>query len=64
MSQAELQIVISPEGHIQIEVQGVQGNACMDLTRTLEEALGSVEDRQYKPEYYVNTHTGIQNQQY
>lgn len=68
MSQAELQIVISPEGKVQIEVQGVQGPGCTELTRGIEEALGSVEKREYKAEYYVSgetgTSTGIQHQQY
>lgn len=66
MSQAELQIVISPTGKVEIEVQGVQGSGCMELTRFLEEALGDVDERTFKAEYYVNNpqHTGIQNQQY
>lgn len=66
MSQAELQIVISPSGKVEIEVQGVQGSGCMELTRFLEEALGDVDDRTFKAEYYVSNpqQTGIQNQQY
>lgn len=69
MSQAELQIVISPQGEVQIEVKGMQGSGCTDLTRFLEEALGEVEKRTLKAEYYVNTtgsseSTGIQHQQY
>ena len=66
MSQAEFEIVISPEGKVNIEVKGVQGSSCTDLTRFLEEALGDVDQRDYKPEYYVqNTgQSGIYNQQY
>lgn len=67
MSQ-ELEIVISPEGKVQIEVKGVQGPGCTELTRFLEEALGTVDDRTFKAEYYVSgstdTGTGIQHQQY
>ena len=63
MSQ-ELQIVISPEGKVQIEVQGVKGPGCTELTRFLEEALGTVDERTFKAEYYVSDSTGIQNQQY
>lgn len=66
MSQAEFEIVISPEGKVEIEVKGVQGNSCTDLTRFLEEALGDIDERNFKAEYYVSPsgNTGIQNQQY
>lgn len=66
MSQAELQIVISPEGKVQIEVQGVQGPGCKDLTRFLEESLGEIEQRDLKAEYYLQStsQSGYQNQQY
>lgn len=66
MSQAELQIVINAAGKVQIEVKGVQGPGCTELTRQLEAALGDVEKRDYKAEYYVSQ-TGssdIQHQQY
>ena len=72
MSQAELEIVISPQGKVQIEVKGVQGSGCTDLTRSIEEALGEVDKRTFKAEYYVNStgtvnntgNNGIQHQQY
>lgn len=66
MSQAELQITISPEGKVQIEVKGVQGPGCTDLTKSIEAALGDVDKRTFKAEYYVNNtgSTGIQHQQY
>lgn len=48
----ELEIAISPTGEVKIEVKGVTGGACLDLTRDLEQKLGTVEDRQHKPEYY------------
>lgn len=66
MSQAEFEIVISPQGKVEIEVKGVQGNSCTDLTQFLEKALGDIDERSFKAEYYVqNTgDTGVQNQQY
>ena len=48
----EMEIVISPSGEVKIEVKGVTGDACLDLTRDLENQLGSVEDRQLKSEFY------------
>lgn len=65
MSQSEFEIIISPQGKVQIEVKGVKGDSCMELTRFLETALGDVEDRTFKAEYYVqNTATDEIHQQY
>ena len=47
----ELNISIGPDGGIQIEVKGVQGKSCLDLTKDLEEALGVVTDREHTSEY-------------
>ena len=47
-----MEIAISPTGEVKIEVKGVTGGACLDLTRDLEAKLGTVEDRQHKPEFY------------
>lgn len=67
MSQAEFQVRIDPTGEILIEVMGAQGPVCTDLTAFLEEALGTVQDRRFKSEYYtgqIHTDNRIQNQQY
>ena len=65
MNSPELEIVITPQGKIEIEVKGVQGPGCKDLTRALENALGEVDARELKPEYYTNISDGnYQHQQY
>ena len=48
----ELQISITPEGEVKIEVKGVKGADCTEVTKEIEEALGVVTDRQYTGEYY------------
>lgn len=52
MEMQELEIVIDPEGKVSLGVKGVKGSQCTDLTRQLEEALGTIEDRAYTGEYY------------
>lgn len=37
---------IGPDGEITIEVEGLSGEACLETTREMEEALGVVTDRQ------------------
>ena len=62
MEMQELEIVISPTGEVKIEVKGGQGDSCLAMTRDLENALGQVEDRQLKAEYYAQNPQ--QNQQW
>jgi hypothetical protein len=40
-------------GEAHIDVLGVTDASCAELTRHLESALGTVEECQRKPEYYV-----------
>ncbi len=44
---------IKKDGGVEIDVQGATGQACEDLTRPFEEALGTVDEKRVKPEYYV-----------
>ncbi len=51
----ELDIFISPEGEVKIEVRGVKGKSCRSLTEGLENALGGqVTHRQHTDEYDQN----------
>lgn len=36
----EIQVFIDELGNVQIHVHGVRDNSCLDITRSLEEALG------------------------
>lgn len=47
----EIKIDVSPEGEVVIGVTGVTGPSCHDLTREIEDALGSTTDRQNTAEY-------------
>lgn len=48
----ELEIAISPSGEVKIQVKGATGDACLELTKNLEQQLGTVEGRQLTSEYY------------
>lgn len=45
-------ITFDEVGNPTIEVQGVKGKKCLELTKPLEDALGVVQSRQKKPEFY------------
>ena len=60
---AEIEIVVSLDGTVTVEALGVVGVGCLDLTRALEEALGSVESRECKVEFYEQAEAGEQLRQ-
>ncbi len=53
MEMQEVEIFIEKDGRVRIEVRGVKGASCLDLTKALEEVLGGqVELREMRPEAY------------
>ena len=56
-----LKFTIRQDGLVSEEVIGVVGNACQDLTRSIEEKLGKVTYVETKPEFYQqqNTQTDV-----
>lgn len=47
----EIEVLIDQDGKVHIQVRGVKGTACLDITRELEEALGGrIELREMTPE--------------
>lgn len=51
MNIEEVQVIIEKDGRVRIEVHGVQGPACLDITQALEQALGGeIEAREMTPE--------------
>ncbi len=47
-----IEITVSPTGEIRIEAVGFVGSSCKEATKALEEALGTLELFQTKPEYH------------
>lgn len=47
-----IEVVVEPNGKLQIEAVGFAGADCEKATRFLEQALGWQTSRQRKPEYY------------
>lgn len=57
----QIEVVIGLDGTTKLEVKGVQGQKCLDLTKDLEEQLGTVIERHSKPEMY-QTVQGVKTQ--
>ena len=50
-----IEILVKPDGKVKIEAIGYSGPACEEATKMIEDALGVVEDREHKPEYWQST---------
>jgi len=63
MEKEEIEVIISPQGDVQIVTHGIKGPRCEDVVKFLEEALGKVKNRYRTSEYYEqDTHLTDQTQ--
>ena len=53
----ELETHTSETGDISINVLGAKGKSCIDMTKELEAALGTVVQRDFKTSYYEQKDT-------
>ena len=60
--QQKLKFTIRQDGHVTEEANGFTSHQCVDLTKQIEEKLGTLETRQFKPEFYSNNVALQQNQ--
>lgn len=51
MSEKEIVVTIAPTGETRVEAKGFRGRGCLEETRGLESALGTVTERRMKPEF-------------
>ncbi len=54
----EIKLIIGKDGKVNIDVAGVSGPACHELTKSIEAALGKTESVEKKPEFYEQRKTG------
>jgi hypothetical protein len=59
MEMQELEISIDKEGRVLMQVRGVHRDECLAVTKDLENAIGTVSERNLKPEYYEQTVTNL-----
>ncbi len=48
----QIEFILHPDGRVEERVIGVVGNSCSELTRSVEEKLGHVQDQTLTSEYY------------
>ena len=52
--QQKLKFTIRQDGNVTEEATGFTSHQCVELTKQIEEKLGTLETRQFKPEFYSN----------
>ena len=62
MPQRTVRFRIRPDGRVEEQVEGVTGDACLQLTDRLEAALGTVERRQPTSEAFTSCQALTQSQ--
>jgi hypothetical protein len=55
-----IEVIVSASGEIKIDAVGFKGADCEQATRFLEEALGTVQQKQRKPEFHQRNKTKVQ----
>ena len=51
----EQMVITIKDGSIKVEVEGVKGIRCVELTQSIEKLIGEVESRLLKKDFYINT---------
>tara|TARA_R100001594_G_scaffold11345_1_gene25818 strand:+ start:207 stop:425 length:219 start_codon:yes stop_codon:yes gene_type:complete len=63
MKKQTLKFTIRQDGKVTEEATGFISHQCVEVTKSIEEKLGSLETRQFKPEFYSNN-VALQHDQY
>jgi len=48
----EIEILISPDGHLQFHIKGIKGPGCVDIAKSLAKECGRIKEITYTSEYY------------
>lgn len=52
MDEETVNVIIHPDGRVELQVCGVKGEKCLEVTRAVEEALGNKVKRELTSEMY------------
>ncbi|MGH9847130.1 MAG: DUF2997 domain-containing protein [Blastocatellia bacterium] len=63
MELQEIDVFIEKDGQVRIEVRGVKGGSCLDITAALEQALGGqIAEREMTAESYETAQDWVQDE--
>jgi Lon protease-like protein len=65
MAEEVVEVIITPDGRVEMHVKGVEGMACLEVTKELEQLLGGeVEHQELTQEAYQGITEEQQRQQW
>lgn len=59
----EIEIIISPEGDVKLDVKGLKGPTCLTAIKKLADSVGELKSTNLKSEYYEQPQSTIQKRQ-
>lgn len=60
---AKLIVTIQPNGKVQMHVEQVSGDKCLEITKQIEDSIGKVTDKKLTSDFYQQTPPVIINKQ-
>ena len=54
---------ITQDGTVTEEVQGVTDGTCIDITKEIEDTLGNINTRKFKPQFYQKQNVALHQHQ-
>lgn len=61
MADEEVHVYFHPDGRVEIQVCGVKGDKCLEVTKAVEEALGGKVEREVTAEMYETETEDVKN---
>lgn len=59
----EIDVYVRPDGTVRVEVRGVKGQKCLDLTKGIEELLGAqITEREQTDEFYAQEEQAVREE--
>lgn len=52
MPSREFEIIIAPDGSVEVQVQGFKGKRCLEALKIFQEVVGQVQSQTLTHEYY------------
>ena len=52
MPHREFEIIIGPEGNVELHVKGFKGKGCLEVMKLFEQIVGEVKSLEHTSEYY------------
>ncbi len=53
MAQREFDLVIGPDGNVELKVHGFKGKSCLEAMKIFQELVGELKSQELTSEYYA-----------